>query len=193
MAALLWRKFLPLIFYLFVAPGLVFLSRREGQAIWIIPILLVGGVLSWGLIEYLLHRFIFHHEAESHLGRQLIYHAHMSHHENPLAHSKHLASMLLSAPIAIVYWLLCWAITQSLAAASYLFIGMSGGYFIYQWLHFYSHHRKSRTRILRYLRRYHLLHHYKTPDLRFGVTSPLFDLLFGTFRPVVRKRTVSQS
>jgi sterol desaturase/sphingolipid hydroxylase (fatty acid hydroxylase superfamily) len=37
-------------------------------------------------------------------------------------------------------------------------------------------------RLLRYLRRYHLLHHYKTPDLRFGVTSPLFDLLFGTFR-----------
>jgi sterol desaturase/sphingolipid hydroxylase (fatty acid hydroxylase superfamily) len=36
--------------------------------------------------------------------------------------------------------------------------------------------------LLRYLRRYHLLHHYKTPDLRFGVTSPLFDLLFGTFR-----------
>ena len=191
MAALIWRKFLPLIFYVLVAPGLVLLSRREGQAISTIPFLLVGGVLSWGLIEYLLHRFIFHHSAQSHLARQLIYHAHMSHHENPLAHSKHLASMLLSAPVAIAYWLLCWAITQSLAAASYLFIGMSCGYFIYQWLHFYSHHRKSRSGILRYLRRYHQLHHHQTPDLRFGVTSPLFDLLFGTFRPVVKRRTVS--
>lgn len=193
MAGLIWRKFLPLIFYILVAPGLVFLSRREGQAIWTIPFLLVGGVLSWGLIEYLLHRFVFHHHAHSHLARQLIYHAHMSHHENPLAHSKHLASMLLSAPIAVAYWLLCWAITQSLASASYLFIGMSAGYFIYQWFHFYSHHRKSRIKILRYLRRYHLLHHYQTPDLRFGVTSPLFDLLFGTFRPVLKRRPVRQS
>jgi dihydroceramide fatty acyl 2-hydroxylase len=191
--AQLWRKFLPLIFYIFVAPGLFFLSRREGQAVWAIPILLVIGLLSWGFIEYLLHRFIFHHDAHSELARQLIYQAHMAHHEDPLAPSKHLASMLLSAPIAVVYWLLCWAITQSVAAASFLFIGMSGGYFIYQWFHFYSHHRKSRIRIFRYLRQYHLLHHHQTPDLRFGVTSPLFDLLFGTFRPVEKRRTVNQS
>jgi hypothetical protein len=183
----IWRKFLPLIFYIFVAPGLIYLSRREGLATWAIPIYIVVGLLSWSLIEYLLHRFIFHHNAQTRLGRKLIYHAHMSHHENPEAHSKHLASMLLSAPIALGYWLLSWTVTQSLAAASYLFIGMSGGYFIYQWLHFYCHHRKSRVRVFRYLRRYHLLHHHQTPELRFGVTSPLFDVLFGTFRPVERR------
>lgn len=193
MASEIWRKFLPLVFYIFVAPGLIFLAKREGLAVWKTPIFLVGGLLSWSLIEYLLHRFIFHYEAQSRLGRKLLYHAHISHHENPQAHSKHLASMLLSTPIAVGYWLLAWALTQSLAAASYLFIGMSGGYFIYQWLHFYSHHRKSRLSVLRYLRNYHLLHHYQTPELRFGVTSPLFDLVFGTFRTVVKRRPVSQS
>jgi sterol desaturase/sphingolipid hydroxylase (fatty acid hydroxylase superfamily) len=59
---------------------------------------------------------------------------------------------------------------------------MSAGYFFYEWLHFQCHHGNSRLRVLRYLRKYHLLHHYKTPELRFGVTSPLFDLIFGTFR-----------
>jgi sterol desaturase/sphingolipid hydroxylase (fatty acid hydroxylase superfamily) len=33
---------------------------------------------------------------------------------------------------------------------------------------------------------YHLLHHHDTPELRFGVSSPLFDMVFGTFRPVMK-------
>ena len=192
MFAEIWRKFLPLIFYVLVAPGLILLAIREGLAWWKLPLLVVGGLLSWSLIEYLLHRLIFHHDARSHLGRKLIYEAHMSHHENPEAHSKHLASILLSTPIAVAYWLLSWAITRSVAAASFLFLGMSGGYFIYQWFHFYCHHRKSRIRVFRYLRRYHLLHHYQTPEMRFGVTSPLLDLVFGTFRPLVNRRPVNQ-
>ena len=192
MATTTWRKFLPLFFYIVVAVCLGFLAAREDLAAWKIVLLLVSGVLSWGLIEYVLHRFIFHHHARSRLGRKLIYHAHLSHHENPEANNRHFASLLLSAPIATGYWLLSWALTESLAAASYLFIGMSGGYFYYQWLHFHCHHHKSRRRFLKYLRRYHLLHHYKTPELRFGVTSPLFDLLFGTFQPVVKRARVNQ-
>jgi len=30
------------------------------------------------------------------------------------------------------------------------------------------------------VRRHHMLHHAKTPDRRFGVSSPLWDLVFGT-------------
>jgi sterol desaturase/sphingolipid hydroxylase (fatty acid hydroxylase superfamily) len=29
-------------------------------------------------------------------------------------------------------------------------------------------------------KRYHMQHHYKTPDQRFGVSSPLWDMVFGT-------------
>jgi len=150
--------------------------------------LLVCGFLSWGLIEYVLHRFIFHYDARSRLARKILYQAHISHHETPEAIKKHFASLLLSTPISAAYWLLGWIITGSVASASYLFIGMAAGYFSYQWVHFQCHHRKSRVRVLKYLRRYHLLHHFKTPELRFGVTSPFFDMAFGTFRPVTRRR-----
>ena len=34
------------------------------------------------------------------------------------------------------------------------------------------------TRVGRYLRQYHLVHHYKTPDRHFGVSSPLWDFVF---------------
>jgi sterol desaturase/sphingolipid hydroxylase (fatty acid hydroxylase superfamily) len=185
-----WRRFTPLYFYTTVALCLAFLAARAKLPSWHILGLLIFGVLSWGLIEYVLHRFIFHYHARSRLGVKLLYQVHLSHHESPDAINKLFASLLLSMPIASAYWLVAWGVTCSWAAASYLFIGMAGGYFYYEWLHFQCHHRKSRLRLLRYLRKYHLLHHYKTPDLRFGVTSPLFDLLFGTFRPMA-KRIVS--
>jgi dihydroceramide fatty acyl 2-hydroxylase len=176
-----WRQFTPLYFYSVVALCLVFLSADQGFSVQTIFLFLGLGVLSWSLMEYGLHRFIFHYQAHTRFGRKLLYQVHLSHHENPAA-TQLFASLYLSIPIAAVYWLFAWAITGSWAAASYLFIGMAAGYFLYEWLHFQFHHRKSRLRLMRYLRRYHLLHHYKTPELRFGVTSPVFDLVFGTYR-----------
>jgi sterol desaturase/sphingolipid hydroxylase (fatty acid hydroxylase superfamily) len=155
--------------------------------VWNIGLLLGAGFLSWGLIEYVLHRFIFHYDARSRLGRKILYHAHVGHHENPEARSRHLASLFLSAPVAAIYWLIVWAVTGSWPVASFLLIGMAAGYLYYQWIHFQCHHGKSRVRMLRYLRRYHLLHHHQTPELRFGVTSPVLDLVFGTFRPLVNR------
>jgi sterol desaturase/sphingolipid hydroxylase (fatty acid hydroxylase superfamily) len=176
-----WRKFAPLYFYTTLALCLGLASARQKLPIWNVALLLVAGFVSWSLIEYGLHRFIFHYQAQSPFGRKLLYAAHLSHHEDPNATDRIFASLFLSTPVAATYWLLAWAATGSWSAASWLFIGMSAGYFCYEWLHFQCHHGKSRLRILRYLKKYHLLHHYKTPDLRFGVTSPLFDLLFGTF------------
>jgi dihydroceramide fatty acyl 2-hydroxylase len=177
-----WRKFTPLFVYTAVALSLGYIAARQGLSKSSILLLLFSGFFSWSLIEYGLHRFVFHYDAKSQLGRKLLYQVHLSHHDNPAATNRIFASLFLSVPLAAAYWLLGWVITASWAATSYLFIGMSAGYFFYEWLHFQCHHGQSHLRILRYLRKYHLLHHYKTPELRFGVTSPLFDLVFGTFR-----------
>lgn len=180
--ATVWRKFAPLYFYSALALCLGLASTRRHLPVWIVLLLLGLGFFSWSVIEYGLHRFIFHYNARSAFGRKILYEAHLSHHENPTATNRLFASLFLSTPIAATYWLLAWAATGSWAAASWLFIGMSAGYFVYEWMHFQCHHGRSRLPILRYLRKYHLLHHYKTPDLRFGVTSPLLDVIFGTFR-----------
>jgi len=177
-----WKQFTPLYFYTGVALCLGFFAAGHGLSAAQIALLLGFGVLSWTLIEYVLHRFIFHYNAKSRLGRKILYAAHLSHHENPTATNRIFASLYLSAPVAAAYWLVAWGLTGSWAASSYLFIGMTSGYFFYEWLHFQCHHHKSRLRLFRYLKKYHLLHHYKTPEQRFGVTSPLFDVVFGTFR-----------
>ena len=178
-----WRL-TPLFFYTAVVVCLFIVTRNEALSFGVSLLLLTLGLLSWGLIEYGLHRFIFHYDAKSELGRKIVYAVHLSHHEKPDSRDQIFASLVISAPVAAAYLLLAWFTTESGRATAYLFTGLVTGYFYYEWLHFRSHHRRAKLRLFRYLKKYHLLHHHQTPGLRFGVSSPLFDILFGTFRPV---------
>ena len=177
----------PLYFYIAVVLCLLILTRGEAISFNFGLLLLVSGVLSWGLLEYGLHRFVFHYDARTKLGRKLVYAAHLSHHDDPRSTNRLFSSLILSAPLAGAYLLLARLATGSWRAASFLFAGLTAGYFYYEWLHFRAHHRRARLRMFRYLRKYHLMHHYKSPEMRFGVTSPLFDVIFGTFRPVASR------
>ncbi len=55
------------------------------------------------------------------------------------------------------------------------------GYLAYDWTHYYTHHFRPRRGLGKWLRTYHLRHHYHDPNAYFGISSPLWDLLFGTF------------
>jgi dihydroceramide fatty acyl 2-hydroxylase len=37
-----------------------------------------------------------------------------------------------------------------------------------------------RSRWAKYLKRYHMMHHFKTPQARYGVSSPVWDVVFRT-------------
>jgi sterol desaturase/sphingolipid hydroxylase (fatty acid hydroxylase superfamily) len=177
-----WRKLTP--FYFYTAVVVLLLTATSGHTESSksgILLLIVSGFLSWGLVEYVMHRFVFHLETVPLLGGKFANTSHLAHHENPRDKKDLFANLSMSLPIATVYWLLAWAALGSWLRASYLLTGLVTGYFCYEWLHFQAHHGRSRLPILRYLKKYHLLHHYRTPDRRFGVTSPFFDLLFGTF------------
>ena len=184
------KQLSPVYFYSALVLCLLAITPRANFSWRQIFLLFSLGILSWTLIEYALHRFIFHYRARSLFGKKLIYAAHLSHHENPRATNRLFSGLTISLPIATAYMLLAWLAIGSLRAAAYLFTGLVAGYCCYEWLHFQAHHRRPRLRLFRYLRRYHLLHHYQTPEHRFGVTSPLFDVLLGTFRPVRKPRRV---
>ena len=184
-----WKQLMPVYFYTALVVCLIAITRDGSFSITQNLLLVALGVLSWTSIEYGLHRFVFHYRARSAFGRKLLYAAHLSHHENPRATSRLVSNLLVSLPIATAYLLLARVATSSWHAATFLFCGLTAGYLCYEWLHFQAHHRRPRSRLFRYLRTYHLLHHHQTPELRFGVTSPLFDLLLGTFRPLSPPRS----
>ena len=48
-------------------------------------------------------------------------------------------------------------------------------------MHYATHHFPMRRgRVWRYLKRHHVMHHYKTPNARFGVSTPFWDWVYGT-------------
>ncbi len=186
-----WKQFIPFFFYTLLSLGLGAAAMiSETRSLTSILFLCLAGVLTWGLIEYWLHRLVFHFDAQSEKGRNLVYALHLSHHANPKSMDDLFASLRLSLPIALCYCLLAWALIRSWQATAYLFIGLVAGYFSYEFLHYQAHHRAPRLRVFRYLKKYHLLHHHQTSAQRFGVTSPVFDYLFGTFQSIHPDQTV---
>jgi sterol desaturase/sphingolipid hydroxylase (fatty acid hydroxylase superfamily) len=61
-----------------------------------------------------------------------------------------------------------------------LLAGFIGGYLIYDLTHYAQHHFPMRSGYAKYIKRYHMQHHYKDPGSRFGVSSPIWDWVFRT-------------
>lgn len=182
------KQFTPFYFYAAVAAGLGGAAAiSEVRSVTSILRLLVCGFLSWPFVEYVLHRFVFHFPSRPTVPARFFSASHQAHHEQPRAVERLFSSLRMSLPVALCYCLLAWTVLGSWQAMSYLFVGLIAGYFSYEWLHYQAHHGAPRLRPLRYLKKYHLLHHHQTPGLRFGVTSPVIDYLFGTFQPVSRR------
>ena len=58
--------------------------------------------------------------------------------------------------------------------------GFLVGYLIHDLTHYATHHLPMRSSFAKYLKRHHMIHHYKNPEIRFGVSSPIWDFVFGT-------------
>jgi sterol desaturase/sphingolipid hydroxylase (fatty acid hydroxylase superfamily) len=138
------------------------------------------GWLLWTLLEYLLHRFLFHHkfpEPEGNLDSFLV---HGYHHEFPDDPLRLVAPPMMSWPLGALIagiFFLCFR-----GAWLPVFAGTSAGYIAYDWIHYYTHHARPTWRLGKWLRRYHMLHHHKNWDKGYGVSSPLWDFVFRTFQ-----------
>jgi len=140
----------------------------------------VLGFLLWTLLEYLLHRFVFHLATDGTFdGKFKQFMVHGYHHEFPNDRMRLVAPLLLSLPIASVIlgvYLLLFGRYDFLMC----FAGTAAGYVTYDWTHYYTHHFRPTTRLGKFLRRYHMEHHYRDSESHFGISSPLWDWVFGT-------------
>jgi hypothetical protein len=68
------------------------------------------------------------------------------------------------------------------AYAAAMLCGLLIGYLGYEFVHLCAHGRGTPGAI-RFIQRYHLRHHFDRMDRGFGVTTPLWDWLFGTLPP----------
>lgn len=151
----------------------------------LIAALFLGGVLCWTLVEYMLHRFVFHYQPRSAIGERIVFLFHGIHHDYPRDPLRLVMPPTVSVPLAIAFYLLFTAVLGAERALPF-FAGFAGGYVFYDSLHYAVHHYSfSGIRLFSWLKRHHLRHHYADPSIRFGVSSPLWDHVFGTLHSEV--------
>ena len=140
------------------------------------------GLFLWGPTEYALHRFAFHYRPRSSRGRRLHFLAHGIHHLDPADPTRLVMPPVVALLIALpIFALLRLALPAPAALAT--LGGMILGYVGYDLTHYYTHHARPRSRWGKFVKRYHLAHHHKHWERMFGVSQPLWDLVFRTGEP----------
>lgn len=134
------------------------------------------GALSWTAAEYGLHRFAMHEMR----GRGLASREHLQHHAD-VTYFSPTSKKLLSAAATTSVVLPVGVVTAGRRRAVVFTAGMIGTYFGYELLHRRAHTHPPRNRYGRWVRRSHFHHHFGSPMRNFGVTTPVWDKLLGTY------------
>ncbi|MGV3509469.1 MAG: sterol desaturase family protein [Sphingobacteriaceae bacterium] len=156
-----------------------------GFSISFIATLFLIAMFSWTLFEYIAHRYLFHFNASSSLGQRIVYIFHGNHHEYPRDKERLFMPPLPSILAAIVMFSIFYEISLLITGTgNYAFVFFPGfiiGYLIYVSMH-YAIHAFAPPKLMKGLWRNHHLHHYKYPEKGFGVSSTLWDRVFGTMQ-----------
>jgi 4-hydroxysphinganine ceramide fatty acyl 2-hydroxylase len=157
------------------------------------PLLILLGALMFYLSEYGMHRFAFHAPPLSWPPARKL--QHRLHYDQNVEPSR---LDLLFLPI--------WFLVPNLAVATGLFallfgaedslsalFGMMLAILHYEWVHYVAHiPYQPRTRFGRWIKQYHLRHHFISEKHWFGVSNPTLDGVFGTFhRPEAAEKSAT--
>lgn len=141
--------------------------------------LVVAGLAAWTLVEYLMHRFVFHHFP---FARRL----HQLHHEHPSdpdAERTSLTTPLVVSPFAFLVLGIA-----GLKDGSAMFAGLLSGYLIFIAVHYAVHRWPIEPGSWLYsIKLRHLTHHH-LEDCNFGVTTGFWDAVFRTSASIVGER-----
>lgn len=145
---------------------------------------LVLGLLLFTLIEYIMHRFVYHSGKNYKDEANWQYKVHGIHHAYPK--NKDLLAMpiflaiLLGSLFFFIFYMIFGYYTY------FFWPGFFLGYAIYLFIHYIIHTQKPPKNIFRYLWKHHAYHHYLYEDKAYGVSSPLWDIIFRTMPPKKR-------
>ncbi|KAI0503486.1 hypothetical protein KFK09_014420 [Dendrobium nobile] len=165
-------------------------SFHLGQSLSEIALLVLAGIFIWTLIEYILHRFLFHIKTKSYWANTAHYLLHGCHHKHPMDGLRLVFPPAVAAILCIPFWGLAKLLAKPTAAPA-LFGGGLLGYVIYDCTHYYLHHGRPSRNPAKHLKRYHMNHHFRIQTMGFGITSSMWDGVFRTLPPALKAWTDS--
>ena len=143
-----------------------------------------AGIFLFSFAEYVIHRNLYHLEPKSERRRKFAYLIHGVHHDYPKDKSR-----LAMPPAGLIIYLIIFYALFQLLFGKYgygLFSGFGIGYALYLTVHYSVHAFRPPRNFLRLLWTNHAIHHYQDQNAMYGLTSPLWDYVFGT---VVEKKS----
>ena len=176
----------PFLFFLdfLVHPPIILASIAWGlyisqsHSIWLALSMIPLGLLTWTLIEYLVHRFVLHQIP----GLQDMHQAHHDETQELIGTPTPVSLPLL---LIAVLWPMTYALGTSLALL--WFAGFLIGFIAYTFVHYAVHHLSSGgRRWLKQLKFQHNIHHHGTSNQNFGVSTSLWDHVFRTYSSTMR-------
>lgn len=128
-------------------------------------------------MEYCIHRFLGHLKK----GKNIIRKEHQHHH----AEADYFAPLhkkLILAILVLSFSTLITGLLFSFTSGFIFSIGLAGMYFIYEISHRRFHIKEPLIRYGLRMRKHHFYHHFGNPTLNHGVTTAIWDRIFGTYR-----------
>jgi 4-hydroxysphinganine ceramide fatty acyl 2-hydroxylase len=151
---------------------------RVSALFWLFP----AGLGFWTLLEYGLHRFVFHVRIplRNPYLRDIVNSSHLNHHAAPRDPTKVLVHPLYGLVISAILFGLLYAVSGSVLSAAGIMTGIWTGFLYYEAVHYRVHFSLAPSGLIAHQRRTHFYHHFTNNKKCFGVTSPLWDYVFGT-------------
>lgn len=169
----------PLIIFFLYASALLYWSiTHTSLSTLTTTVMFFLGVLAFTWVEYNVHRYVFHMGVYTKFREKMQYTLHGVHHEFPKDKDRLAMPPLLSITIATVLLLLLRIIIGDFVFS--FLPGFLVGYSAYLSVHYMVHAYSPPKNIFKALWVNHSVHHYKDGEYIFGVSSPLWDYIYGT-------------
>jgi 4-hydroxysphinganine ceramide fatty acyl 2-hydroxylase len=169
----------PLTLFYGAALGVLFLSTGQWGMRWSTVLTYsLSGVLFFTLVEYLVHRYFYHMRPGSERSTRIQYVFHGVHHDHPRDKRRLALPPIVSVVVAVAFLGLFRLL---LGTPGFAFGGgFLAGYATYLLVHYSIHVRRMPHNLLSALWKHHNLHHFADGQSAFGVSSPMWDHVFGT-------------
>jgi len=153
------------------------------DSFWTGALIYFGAIFFWTFFEYFAHRYLFHIDEyfpDSKIAANVAYTFHGIHHEYPRDKER---IIMPPVPGLMIIGLLYVVFLLLLGDYAYIFMpGFVTGYLLYTRIHYLTH-TPPVPKFLKPHYRHHSIHHYKYPEKAFGISTMLWDRVFGTMPP----------
>ncbi len=167
-----------------IVAAVALLAAGAAGLLHLAPLLVGVGALLYFLTEYGTHRFLFHARPAGWAWLRAKQHRlHYDHHVDPSRLDLLFLPLWYVLPNTLVLGGLVYAVLRDVGEVASLLLGALAALIYYEWVHFIAHQPYTpKTAFGRWMKRYHLRHHFVNEKLWFGVSNPVMDLVYGTYR-----------